>query len=135
MPDKFIREIEEILEKAEKESPQLSQREVRKSKALSPRSNWSAGISRLRPVFRVSAGKVILASVSLLLVVILINRFLLVSGTVNLLIGIGVVFLVLAYLLFFMPSSTFNYEKRWRGQPIEEKRSIREKLRRWLRGG
>jgi len=133
MPDKFIREIEEILEKAEKGRPEASRREVKKFKASSDRRSWFSGIGRLAPVLRVSVGKVVIAGISLLLIMILINPF---SGTVNLLFGIVVVFLVLSYLLFFVRvrTSSFPQEKRWRGQTIEEKRSIREKLRRWLRG-
>jgi hypothetical protein len=134
MPDKFIREIEEILEKAEKDDSKPSLKEIRKSRVPRARKSWLSGLSALKPSIHISAGKVLLGCLSLFLAVILVNQFLTVPGTVNLLAGIGVVFLILTYLLFFMPSSTFNYEKRWRGQPLEDRQSIREKLRRWLRG-
>jgi hypothetical protein len=134
MPDKFIREIEEILEKAEKDRPRASSKQAKRPKTQDAQSNQPSRISRFRPSFHISAGKVFVSVISLLLVFILVSPFVLVSGTVTLLMGICVVFLILTYLLFFMPSSTFGYEKRWRGKPLEEKQSIREKLRRWLRG-
>ncbi|MBM3925895.1 MAG: hypothetical protein FJ320_07910 [SAR202 cluster bacterium] len=134
MADKFIREIEEILEKAEKDNPKASRKQAKRYRAPDVQNSRLSGISRFKPNFRVSAGKIVLACLSLLIAIVLINQFLLVSGTINLLFGVGVVFLFLAYLLFFMPSSTFKYEKRWRGQPMEERRSIRERLRRWIRG-
>jgi hypothetical protein len=45
-------------------------------------------------------------------------------------VGLGMV--ALGYLLFFVSPHSISYEKRWRGQVVEEYDSPWQRLKRWL---
>jgi hypothetical protein len=51
----------------------------------------------------------------------------------NLLIWVGFGLLAVAFIYSFAKPRSISYEKRWRGQPIEEHFSILERLKRWLK--
>lgn len=132
MPDKFIKEIEEILEQAERSGPQdTSKSPSKEGRRQRYPFNPLRGISRLRELIRISPGRVMLAGISLLLVAVLLNTV--VPGSVHLLVWAGIVLFFIAYGLFFLRPS-FQYERRWRGRLVEDRVSLWGKLKRWLRG-
>jgi hypothetical protein len=50
------------------------------------------------------------------------------------LVWIGLGLLVVAYLFFFIAPRSVSYEKRWRGQPLDEVYSSPwERFKRWLK--
>ena len=130
MPDKFIREIEEILEREERPAPGVDSKATgkngsRRSRFLYPISS----IYRLNELFKPS--RVMLAGIILLLVAVLLNAV--IPGRVHLLVWAGLVLFVIAYGLFFVRPG-FQYEKRWRGRLVEDRVPLLDRLRRWLRG-
>jgi len=133
MPDKFIREIEEILEQAEHsgkgDASKGTEKSGRHSGALGP----LAALSRLGGLFRVSPNKVMLGGIILLVLAFMLNA--LVPGTVPLFAWAGLVLFVITYGLLFMRPG-FQYEKRWRGRLVDdgERFSVWERFRHWLRG-
>ena len=132
MSDKFIREIEEILENAERIGVEDCPRSSGGKNEARRLSSGSLGIlSRLGSFLRISPGKVMLAGISLLLVALLLNAV--IPGRVHLLVWAGLVLFVIAYGLFFVKPN-FQYEKRWRGRLVEERLPLWEKVRRWFRG-
>jgi len=134
MADRFIREIEEILERAEHSGPG-SDPEASKERGSRPR--WffdpTGSVSRLRGLLRVpSSGKVMLAGIALILIAVLLSAF--VPGRVNLAMWAVLILVVIAYGLFFVRPGV-QYERRWRGRLVEEEQvSLFDRLRRWLRG-
>jgi uncharacterized membrane protein YGL010W len=84
--------------------------------------------------FKVSAGKLMLASFALLLLALTLSAAGI--GNVALLLVAGLVLFVIAYVLFFVGSggSAAAYEKRWRGRLIEERTTMMDRVKRWLRG-
>ena len=129
MADKFEREIEEIIRNAGDglpPPPRSARRAVRRAKP--PRRRWQPAIK---------AGPIMLASVALLLAGVLLWN---VSNGLGGMIMLGAVILfLLSYLLFFgrwATGGSGGYEKRWRGQPINEGPPLPPlgaRLRGWLR--
>lgn len=136
MPDKFIREIEEIL----KESERSGKGEVaNEQEGRSKTSGLLSKFSRLGSFISISPNKVVVAGIILIILsFILYNAFnyLFVQGIAILLpIWAGLVLFVIVYgLLFVRPG--FQYEKRWRGRLVDDgiPPSTWERFRRWLRG-
>ena len=130
MSDKYEKEIEEILKRADevmpRDKPRPSKGEQR-SGSFSPLDRLSGG-RRLR----ISAGKLMLASLALLLLALILGATS--PGFVVPLVVAGLVLFVVAYALFFVRPGTSSYEKRWRGRPIEDSPSALERLKRWLKG-
>ncbi len=131
MPEKYQDEIEEILRRAGEVSRSEPSKEQEKApedkparlrRTSSPSRSSGPATSRRWP--SVSPGKLMLAG----LIVLLVGFF-----TFWALIWVGLGMLVVAYLLFFVsPRSMSSYEKRWRGRPVEERRTAWQKLKRWL---
>ncbi len=132
MPDKYQDEIEKILEGLGENAPTNSAGEPGKP-ARSTSSELSTadsqptrrGSGRRGPT--VSPGKLAVAGLLFLLLGAIIKMTWLIWGGLGLLVG--------AYLLFFVKPRSSSYDKRWRGQLLEEQpTSSWEQLKRWLKG-
>ena len=128
MSDKYMKEIEEILKQAEDSL----------SKDRGPTSRTtpkSAGgpLGRVSGKIRISPSKLMLGSFALLLLALILG--LLGVGSVVHLVVAGLVLFVIAYALFFVRpgGSLSSYEKRWRGRPIEDRLTVVDRLKRWLK--
>ena len=136
MPERYQKEIEEILRGIEEKSPtqtrpggterssspevyrQVKCQETRETRSATPRRRWWNSI--------LSSGKLALAGL------LMFGVWMLVQWTPLIWIGLGL--LVAAYLLFFVKPRSPNGEKLWRGRPVEEKSSSPwEWVKRWLK--
>lgn len=134
MPDKFIREIEEILEHSDGPGSGSSSRP-----SNSDRDNWrrSAGrngnTSRLRRIVRLpSPRKIMQVGVGLVVVAVLLNAFL--PGRISLAMWVGLISAVMAFGIFFFRPSQRDHD-RWRDRPIDDDRGLlSDKIQRWFRG-
>ena len=132
MPEKYKDEIEEILRRAEEVAPAVPSREDEKTSRHPPQvkqpSNRphqpSPGQASQWRWPSLSPGKFAVAGLVLLLVGALIW---------TLLIWLGLGLLALAFLLSFAKPHSISYEKRWRGRPVEERPSLLERFKRWLK--
>lgn len=132
MPDKYQDEIEKILEGLGENAPTNSAGEPGKPARSAPSELSTAdgqparrGSGRRGPT--VSPGKLAVAGLLLLLLGAIIKMTWLIWGGLGLLVG--------AYLLFFVKPRSSSYEKRWRGQLLEDQpASTWEQLKRWLKG-
>ena len=134
MSDKYQKEIEEILKRAEEVMPKDKPRTQGKREAppggqLHPLSRLSGG-RRLK----ISAGKLMLGSIVLLLLALILGSIGI--GSPVYFVAAGLVLFVLAYALFFVRpgGGSSGYEKRWRGRLIEDTPSVWGRVKRWLRG-
>ncbi len=134
MADKYIREIEQILEEAERSGRKRSVAddlgEAQKPSRLLSRVSWAGSI------FRVSPNKVVLAGIVLIVVSFVVYNafnYLFVENVKFLLpIWAGLILFVIVYgLLFVRPGSQ---DKRWRGKILDDgiEPSKWEQVRRWL---
>ena len=135
MRDKYQQEIEEILKQAEDVMPE--DRPGPKPSGSKPGSlgRMFSPVSRVTGGgFKISAGKLMLASFALLLLALTLGAAGI--GNVALFLVAGLVLFVIAYVLFFVGSGGTSpaYEKRWRGRLIEERTSMFDRFKRWLRG-
>ncbi|MCH7705639.1 MAG: hypothetical protein IIB33_01160 [Chloroflexi bacterium] len=125
MSERYRQEIEDLLEQIEELPPQ-----ERSSKKPSLRRAMFALIGRFLggKGWNLSPGRIMVASIALLLVALLIKGNL--PGIAGPVLAWGAVALfILGYALFFInPSQT--YETRWRGQTIEKPPSLWERIRR-----
>ncbi len=132
MPDKYQDEIEKILEGLGENAPTNSAGEPGKPARSTPSELSTAdgqpsrrGSGRRAPT--VSPGKLAVAGLLLLLLGAIIKMTWLIWGGLGLLVG--------AYLLFFVKPRSSSYDKRWRGQLLEDQpTSTWEQLKRWLKG-
>ena len=131
MPDKYLKEIEEILKRADEVMPKEGaarsrQRTRSPSGSVSPLSRLSGGRG-----FKISAGKLMLASFALLLLALVLGA----AGIVSVFAFVvaGLVLFVIAYALFFIRPGS-SQEKRWRGRVIEESPSMWNRFRRIFKG-
>jgi hypothetical protein len=130
MSEKYQREIENIL--GQIESP--AQRKARSRKTglfrmmLNVFGRFLGGKG-----WNLSPGRIMLGSVSILLVALLFGSGM--PGILGAALAWGAVILfILGYALFFInPSSA--YEKRWRGQSIETPPTLWEQVIRRIKGG
>ncbi len=129
MPDKFIREIEEILERAE--DPGKDRRAPPRQRPPAP-SGLSAALARLVRLLRLSPNKVVLGGVVLLFLAYLLN--VLVPGLVPLYAWAGLVLLIIVYGIIFVRPG-FEYERRSRGRLVDDglPLSAWEKLKLWFK--
>jgi hypothetical protein len=128
MSDKYMKEIEEILKQAEDVLPKDRVRESRGNpKAV------GGPLGRVSGKIRISATKLMLGSFGLLLLALILG--LAGVGNVVHLVVAGLVLFVIAYALFFVRpgGSLSSYEKRWRGRPIEDRLTVVDRLKRWLK--
>lgn len=129
MPEKYKEEIEEILRRTGEDAPAPHAREAEKrpvdlAQPLHPAHRPSRGSVWRWPAL--SPGKILLAG----LVLLLVGAF-----WKGVLVWVGLVLLVLAYLLFFVTPRSISYEKRWRGRAVEERDSEWWwRFKRWFRG-
>ena len=130
MPEKYQDEIEKILEGLGENVPTNSPGEPGKParsapSELSTADGQSTKRGSGRRVPTVSPGKLAVAGILLLLLGLFIKP----------LIWAGLGLLVGAYLLFFVKPRSSSYDKRWRGQLLEDQPSSTwEQLKRWLKG-
>ncbi len=134
MSDKYMKEIEEILKRAEEVMPQdRTGAQKNESRASGGSPSLLRRLSRGRGL-KISAGKLMLGSLGLLLLA-LIMSVIVGGGIVVPLVVAGLVLFVVAYALFFVRSGSSSYhEKRWRGRVIEDSPPIWHRFKRWLRG-
>ena len=128
MSDKYMKEIEEILKQAEDSLPKDRVR----SPSGTPKT-VGGPLGRVSGKIRITPGKLMLGSFALLLLALIMS--LAGVGSVVHLVVAGLVLFVIAYALFFVrPGGSFSsYEKRWRGRPIEERLTVVDRLKRWLK--
>ncbi len=123
MSERYRQEIEDLLEQIEELPPQEGS-----SKRPSLRRALFALIGRFLGGrgWNLSPGRIMVASIALLLVALLIKGNL--PGLAGPLLAWGAVALfILGYALFFINPSQ-AYEKRWRGQTIEKPPSLWDRL-------
>ena len=132
MGDKFIREIEDILERFESLSGSDASLDLRDNQRGSGKSNRLKRLLRLSGVTAISPKAVMLGGIIVLLGAFVLNA--LIPGTVPLLAWAGLALFVVAYGLLFMGADFWD-EKRWRGRLIDEEGtgSFFYRLRRWMR--
>ena len=135
MPDKFMREIDEILERVERggavegskdeDGPGTKRGKLRR---LLPGPMWRDRFTNVSP------SKVMLAGIVLLLLAVVILAF--TQFKMFELLWAGLVLVVIAYLLFIAKPGGTRYQKRWRGHLVEDRRyePMWHKVKRWLRG-
>ena len=132
MSNKYEKEIEEILKRAE-EVLLKDRAEPSTTETKDPESSPVRCLTGGRGI-RISAGKLMLASFALLLVAMILGAI--GVGPVVYLVIAGLILFVIAYALFFVRpggGSPSGYEKRWRGHVIEESPPLWDRLKRWLR--
>ena len=131
MPDKYQDEIEKILEGLGETAPTKKAGEPGKptrspSSELSTANSESTRTGSGRRGWSVSPGKLAVAGLLLLLLGAIIRITPLIWAGLGLLVG--------AYLLFFVKPRSSSYDKRWRGQSVEDSPSSAwEKLKRWIK--
>ena len=128
MPEKYQREIEEILGQV---SNFTQQRPRRRNRSLS--QILSSGIGRFLGGSRwgISPGRIMLGALILLLLLWWFRTSL--PGLVGPLAWAAVILFILGYAFFFI-SPRATYEKRWRGRPVEPTVPWRDRFRRWAKG-
>lgn len=128
MSNKYMKEIEEILKRADAVMPKDSSRATKKGTAGStpPLERLAIG------GFKISAGKIMLTSFALLLLAMILGAI----GVVSVvpIVAAGLILFVIGYALFFVRPGTSSYEKRWRGRVIEDQPTMWERVKRWLGG-
>ena len=130
MPDKYQKEIEEILMRVEETRSsgtpiRDSGGDARKVQRISRRPSSPSGVNSyganwLKPSPLKIAG--------LGLGFLLVGFFIMTT-----LVWVGLGLLVLSYLMFFIKPRSTSYEKRWRGRPIAVRQSGWEKLKSWFK--
>jgi hypothetical protein len=131
MSDKYMKEIEEILKQAEEVLPKdrgtpSSGPSSRLGSFFRPMGRASGGRG-----IRISAAKVMLASLALLLLALILGA----AGVGNVVhfVVAGLILFVIAYALFFIRPGASSYEKRWRGRSIDDRSTILGRFKRWLK--
>ena len=130
MPERFQREIEEILEHSE-DSPETPSRQPNKRTRKSPSRRRDGSSGWLGEVL--APARLFMASVALLIAALILN----VAGTglAALLFWLGLILFVVAYAVYFVRSEK-GPERHWRGRVVEYETtgpSWRERIRRWFR--
>ncbi len=114
MSQKYQREIEEILQQVDTGSspkPRVERPNLFRQAAGSFRRSVTGKGASVTP------GRIMVASVCLLLSALVVNAFN--SGWVGPIAWAGLILFIVGYAMFFLKPKTV--EKRWRGQPVEEK--------------
>ena len=130
MSEKYQREIEDIL--GQIEGP--AQRKARPRKPGLFRMLLNAFVRFLGGKgWNLSPGRIMLGSLSILLVALLFGAGM--PGILGAALAWGAVILfILGYALFFINPSS-SYEKRWRGQAVETPPTLWERVIRRIKGG
>lgn len=129
MPERYQREIEDILGQAD----ELSAGEQTPNRRSFIRGAFSyVGSALSGQGRRISPGKILLTSLALVLVAALFKAVL--PGIVApVLLWAAVIIFILGYALFFINTSD-SQEKRWRGRLVEEHPTFWDRLRSWAKG-
>ncbi len=133
MAEKYIREIEKILEEAERSPGSNVADDVEEA----PRANkLMARFGRIGAILRVSPNKVVLGGIVLIVVSFVVYNafnYLFVENVKFLLpVWAGLILFVIVYGLLFVRPGT--QDKRWRGKILDDgiEPSRWERVRRWL---
>ena len=123
MPEKYEREIEEILAKSFKGSKRSN---TNKSllNMIFRYLNQSVSVRN----FKISPGRIMLVGICLLLLSLIIRTF--APTWTSFFAWTGLLILILGYFLFFLGSKNSAPEKRWRGRPIETKSKWTDRFKR-----
>ena len=123
MPEKYEREIEEILAKSSKGSKRSN---TNKSllNMIFRYLNQSVSVRN----FKISPGRIMLVGICLLLLSLIIRTF--APTWTSFFAWTGLLILILGYFLFFLGSKNSSPEKRWRGRPIETKSKWTDRFKR-----
>ena len=123
MPEKYEREIEEILAKSSKDSKRSN---ANKSllNMIFRYLNQSVSVRN----FKISPGRIMLVGICLLLLSLIIRTF--APTWTSFFAWTGLLILILGYFLFFLGSKNSSPEKRWRGRPIETKSKWTDRFKR-----
>ena len=134
MSDKYMKEIEEILKQADEVMPKdRAKPPERESKRVGGLLGSLGRVSGGRGI-KISATKLMLASFGLLLLALILGAV--GVGSVVHFVVAGLVLFVIAYALFFVrPGASIgsSYDKRWRGRSIEDRPTVLDRFRRWLK--
>lgn len=134
MPDKYQKEIEEILKNAGEAAPDEAVRAAEKPLEDRPRAVRQASRSNKAPVSysprgrwpSITPGKILLTGLIVFIVTALLQIWVL--------IWVGLALLVAGYLLFFVTPRNISIEKRWRGESIEDPPgSPWDRFKRWMK--
>jgi hypothetical protein len=133
MPERYQREIEEILQHVGESTPTKEPRKDEKNSLLTPLFRIGRGIGNH---IYLSSGRLMTIGIALLLSAILVSAMF--PGFLGPFVWLGLILFILVYALFFARPS-FNTERRWRGRPIETQPPAKPeeglwyRCRRWLR--
>ena len=115
MPDKFVREIEEIL----KETEDLGSSDSRNNPSIrDPGTNDFID----KPVGILRSSNMMLAGIAFLLLAAFARQIL--PEAVRLLVWTGIIMFIGAYVLFFIKPKRNKYQKKWRGRVIETETNV-----------
>lgn len=123
MPEKYEREIEEILAKSSKDSKRSNANKSLLNMILRY-LNQSVSVRN----FKISPGRIMLVGICLLLLSLIIRTF--APTWTSFFAWTGLLILILGYFLFFLGSKNSAPEKRWRGRPIETKSKWTDRFKR-----
>ena len=123
MPEKYEREIEEILAKSSKGSKRSN---TNKSLLIMIFRFLNQSVSVRN--FKISPGRIMLVGICLLLLSLIIRTF--APTWTSFFAWTGLLILILGYFLFFLGSKNSAPEKRWRGRPIETKSKWTDRFKR-----
>lgn len=123
MPEKYEREIEEILAKSSKDSKRSNANKSLLNMILRY-LNQSVSVRN----FKISPGRIMLIGICLLLLSLIIRTF--APTWTSFFAWTGLLILILGYFLFFLGSKNSAPEKRWRGRPIETKSKWTDRFKR-----
>ena len=123
MPEKYEREIEEILAKSSKDSKRSNTNKSLLNMILRY-LNQSVSVRN----FKISPGRIMLIGICLLLLSLIIRTF--APTWTSFFAWTGLLILILGYFLFFLGSKNSSPEKRWRGRPIETKSKWTDRFKR-----
>jgi hypothetical protein len=123
MPEKYEREIEEILAK----SPKIPQHQNGSRSFFNTLIKYLNQSVRIRN-FKVSPGRIMVVGLSLLLLALIIRTF--APTWTSFFAWTGLLLLIVGYFVFFLGSKNTTPEKRWRGRRIETKSRWTDKFKR-----
>ena len=115
MPDKFVREIEEILKETE---------DLDSSDSVNNASTRDFGTNDFidKPVGILRSSNMMLAGIAFLLLAAFARQIL--PEAVRLLVWTGIIMFIGAYVLFFIKPKRKKYQKKWRGRVIETETNV-----------
>ena len=134
MPDKYQKEIEDILKNAGEVAPEETVGEMERPLDDRPKALRQSSSSNKAPVSypprgrwpSITPGKILITGLLVFIITALLQIWVL--------IWVGLALLVVGYLLFFVTPRNVSIEKRWRGESIEDlPESPWDRLKRWIK--